>query len=154
MQCRGERCEQLYEYKFEKEEITMNTSSINRCSACSAEMDSTASRCQKCGEWRIDIKSDRNKSYFWSAISVVIVIIFFYGMYNRWWPSKLPQSNESDTFITSLMKVRQFLKPFSWETFFSSGYGLLITVVFIISIVLCFKFYASASKKMGNWWWI
>jgi DNA-directed RNA polymerase subunit RPC12/RpoP len=132
----------------------MNSNSTYRCSACSAEMNSSAAKCQKCGEWRKDIKSDRNKSYFWSAVLLIIVIIFFYGESDRWWPSKPPQINVNDTFTTSLSKIGQFLKPFSWETFFGSGSGLLITVVFILSLALSIKFYVSASKKMGNWWWL
>ncbi len=132
----------------------MNSNSTYLCSACSAEMSASAAKCQKCGEWRKDIKSDRNKSYFWSAVLLIIVIIFFYGESGRWWPSKPPQINVNDTFITSLSKIGQVLTPFSWETFFGSGSGLLITFVFILSLALSIKFYVSASKKMGNWWWL
>jgi DNA-directed RNA polymerase subunit RPC12/RpoP len=135
----------------------MNSNQTYRCSACSAEMSASAAKCQKCGEWRKDIKSDRNKSYFWSAVLIIIVIIFFYGESKWWWPSKPstpPQITAHNPGWISELVPPSFPSSFSWDTFFGSGSGLLITVVFILSLALSLKFYVSASKKMGNWWWI
>ena len=113
-----------------------------------------AAKCSGCGEWREDIKKERNLYYLWSVIEILTIIAFIYGKSHRWWPPVVPKSSGRQTLLDIVGTFSATLRGFDWGTFFSSPSGLAVAAGVVIALGITIKYYVSVSKKMGNWIWL
>jgi predicted nucleic acid-binding Zn ribbon protein len=125
------------------------TDATRECKSCKSTIPLDSAKCPQCGEWREDIKRERNLCYLWSFIAVLPMIAFFYGRQQGWWP---PAPRTTKVFGVP-MPVIQF-STFDWATFLTSPSGLLIVVAFGVALGISVKYYISVSKKMDNWIWL
>jgi predicted nucleic acid-binding Zn ribbon protein len=120
------------------------------CKSCQSTIPQDAAKCPMCGEWREDIKRERNLCYLWSFIAILPIIVFLYGWAHAWWP---PAPQTIEFFGGVRMPSIQF-STFDWATFLASPSGLLIVVAFGVAFGISVKYYISVSKKMDNWIWL
>lgn len=106
------------------------------CGACRSPFDPAAVRCAKCGEWRADIKRDRNRYYFWCAFLFVLLLPFLLGLAEGWWAPPLRS------------------RGFDVGVFLASPMGLGLFAAALFGTWRSWHFYATVSRKTGNWAWM
>ncbi len=119
------------------------------CKSCRSMVPLDAVKCPMCGEWREDIKRERDLYYLWLFFSVLPLILFFVGVYQGWW---LGQETIETTIFGTRISI-PVLKEFAWSTFFSSPFGLFLAVSFSVAHLISWKYYISVSRKIGKWVW-
>lgn len=125
------------------------------CSACRSPVAPTATKCAKCGEWRPDIKRDRNRYYFWAVIACAPLLPFLVGLNEGWWPppptgSGLP-GVISGSQAAAMLGLR--LGGFDWGVFFGSPVGQGIVAAAAVATWRSWHFYSAVSRRTGNWVW-
>lgn len=132
------------------------TEATRECNCCRSEISIDAAKCASCGEWREDIKEERNRCYLWSFVALVPIAVFVYGKSHSWWPPVLSGSNRDVTLVERLAELAAILekKGFDWNVFFTSPSGLAVIMVFALAVGLSLRYYVSVSRKTGNWIWL
>jgi predicted nucleic acid-binding Zn ribbon protein len=132
---------------------SINTPNAHQeCKSCRSAMPHDATKCTKCGEWREDIKKERNLCYLWTFIWNFLLLTFFYGRSEGWWrPEVSPSSGPLGSLVDT---IRSSWTTFGWAAFMSSFSGLALIAIFAITFGLSCKYYISVSKKMNNWIWL
>lgn len=116
-----------------------------QCKACGNPVPANSIKCENCGDWREDIKKERNLCYLWSFVAFVPIILFLYGKGQGWWTSWARRG---------MLGIIGPTPAFDWGVFFSSSSGLTLIIVFGVVAALSLKYYVSVSQKMGNWFWL
>ncbi len=134
--------------------IAMNATPV--CSACRSPVEPSATKCAKCGEWRPDIKRDRNRYYIWAMILFLPLLAFLFGLKEGWWapvpvPSGIP-GVISGSQAAAMLGLR--LGGFDFGVFLASPTGLAILVFALAATWRSWHFYAAVSRKTGNWVWM
>jgi hypothetical protein len=124
-------------------------SATRECRSCRKEVSSDAAKCPHCGEWREDIKRERNLCYLWSFVSLLPIIVIFIGSQQRWWPPP-----ERTTEVLGVRMPSLNFSTFDWGTLFSSPSGLFLIAAFGVTFGICLHYYISLSRKMDNWIWV
>ncbi|MDP2785050.1 MAG: hypothetical protein Q8O38_10740 [Sulfurimicrobium sp.] len=96
----------------------MTETNSRKCVSCSSEVSADASKCPKCGEWREDIKKERNLCYLFSFLALIPIFVFFYGKSHRWWLAEV-QADRSNPFAQFVPKSFALMETFDWSVFFS-----------------------------------
>jgi hypothetical protein len=144
------------------------TEASRECKSCKSLVPVDSVKCPHCGEWREDIKKERDLYWLWSFITVLPLLVFFYGYSEGWWRGQLRLPPKPSNMLSgeglsyTLMQGlasnplgRELLTPrFDWSTFFSSLSGWLIIAAFCVAFGLSLKYYISVSRKMGKWFWV
>jgi hypothetical protein len=147
------------------------TDATQECKFCKSLVPVDAVKCPHCGEWREDIKKERDLCWLWSFITVLPLLVFYYGHSEGWWrpewrpppePSNMASGDPlleslGQAFRESMARIardpvgRKLLTPrFDWATFFSSLSGWLIIAAFCVAFGLSLKYSISVSRKMGK----
>ena len=130
------------------------------CKYCRNVIPADSAKCGNCGEWREDIRHERNRCYLWSFIAALPTMAFFYGKAQGWWrPSLKPEGDKAIGVDLAQRVVESVVKAFApvtfdWITFFSSPSGLAVIAAFGLAFALSLKYYISVSRKMENWIWL
>ena len=111
-------------------------STSRQCQSCKSVVLAEAVKCPNCGEWREDVKRERDWYYIWLGLSGFPALFFLIGFILRWWANP-----------------RVWFSWFDFGTFFSSSSGLLILVTGAATLAVAYHYYASVSKKMGTLFW-
>ncbi len=113
-----------------------------KCIACQSPVQADYTKCANCGEWREDIKKERQLCGLGGLGMILSSIAFWYGRLQGWWPD-----------MSFSPTVRAVVVTFAWSTFFSSPSGLLIAVAFGMTLSFYLKYYISVARKTGKWSW-
>ncbi len=126
------------------------------CSACRSPVDPAATKCSKCGEWRPDIKRDRNRYYIWVVITFAPFLPFLLGVREGWWAPPARGSGIPGVISGSEAAAMLGLKlgGFDFGVFLASPAGLGILIVAVIATWRSWHFYSAVSRKTGNWVWM
>lgn len=116
----------------------MNDISVRTCASCSTEVPFDSVKCPNCGEWREDVKKERDKYYLYSVVAIIPFLVMLYGVSEDWWS------------VSSGM----FSYGFNWVVFFSSFSGWFLLITLLVPLLISFKYYSSVSRKMGKWFWL
>jgi len=119
--------------------MTENTSPDEKrtCEWCGESISSQVVKCPHCKKWRKDLANLRVPFYCWSGLAVFPFLLLYSGIIKGWW-------TQAETL--SIYK-------FSIKIFFTSFPGIVVTIGFIITSTMWWRYYAKISRKIGSWSW-